>query len=152
MNILFAILIMSAAFVIMEFTAWFTHKFIMHGFLWTLHRDHHRQPKGFLQRNDTFFLIFALPSWLFIMFGMMDHFDYKLWLGLGILFYGTAYFLIHEVLIHQRFKKIRRIIFKNTENKYLKSVLKAHHAHHKHLDKEQGEAFGLLYVPQKYRR
>jgi len=27
----------------MEFVAWFTHKHIMHGFLWNLHKDHHHQ-------------------------------------------------------------------------------------------------------------
>ena len=25
----------------MEFVAWFAHKYIMHGFLWSLHKDHH---------------------------------------------------------------------------------------------------------------
>ena len=27
----------------MEFMAWFTHKYIMHGFLWVLHKDHHKK-------------------------------------------------------------------------------------------------------------
>ena len=146
-----AILIMTATFFVMEFVAWFTHKYIMHGFLWVLHRDHHVQPKGFLQRNDTFFLIFAIPSWLFIMFGMMNGFDIRIWIGFGIMLYGIAYFLFHEVLIHQRLKKLRKFLFRNLENKYLKSVIKAHHAHHKYLDKNPGESYGMLIFSRKYK-
>jgi beta-carotene 3-hydroxylase len=136
----------------MEFVAWFTHKYIMHGFLWNLHEDHHVQTPGFFQKNDSFFLIFAVPSWLFIMFGAMDGFDFKIWIGFGILLYGIAYFLFHEVLIHKRLKKLRKVLFGNVENKYLKAVLKAHHAHHKHITKEDGESFGMLIIHPKYWR
>lgn len=151
MNILIAIVLVVSTFFFMEFVAWFTHKYIMHGFLWVLHRDHHVQPKGFFQRNDTFFLIFAVPSWLFIMFGMMNGFDFRIWIGFGIMLYGIAYFLFHEVLIHQRLKKLRKFLFRNLENPYLKSVLKAHHVHHKYLDKNPGESYGMLIIPKKYR-
>jgi beta-carotene 3-hydroxylase len=54
---------------------------------------------------------------------------------LGIMFYGLCYFMIHDVLIHQRFKW-----FKHT-NKYLIGLRKAHKVHHKHLGKEHGECF-----------
>lgn len=151
MSLLINFSVLVATFLFMEFVAWFAHKYVMHGFLWVLHRDHHVQPKGFIQRNDTFFLIFAIPSWLFIMFGMMNGFDIRVWIGVGILFYGISYFLFHEVLIHQRFKVIRKILFKNLENRYLKSVLKAHHVHHKYLEKNPGECYGLLIVPNKYK-
>ena len=44
----------------MEFIAWATHKYIMHGFLWNLHKDHHQINKDkILENNDAFFLIFA---------------------------------------------------------------------------------------------
>jgi beta-carotene 3-hydroxylase len=56
------ILVTLAAFVAMEAVAWFTHKYIMHGLLWKLHKDHHKKDSyGFFERNDFFFLIFALP-------------------------------------------------------------------------------------------
>jgi beta-carotene 3-hydroxylase len=148
MQIILNILILVATFFFMEFVAWFAHKYIMHGFLWVLHRDHHVQPKGFIQRNDTFFLIFAVPSWLFIMFGMMNGNDFRVWIGFGIMAYGIAYFLFHEVLIHQRFKQIRKLLFKNLENPYLKSVVKSHHIHHKYLDKNPGESYGMLIIPR----
>ena len=38
----FAIVFVST-FLFMEFMAWFSHKYIMHGFLWSLHKDHHNQ-------------------------------------------------------------------------------------------------------------
>ena len=37
----------------MEFMAWFTHKYVMHGFLWNLHFDHH---KPILTFGDTIHL------------------------------------------------------------------------------------------------
>lgn len=152
MIIIFNILIIFATFFFMEFTAWFTHKYIMHGILWKLHKDHHVQTPGLFQKNDSFFLIFAVPSWLFIMFGAMDQFDFKFFIGLGILLYGIAYFLIHEVLIHKRFKKLRKMMFNNAEKSlYLKTLLKAHHMHHKHLEKDNGESFGMLIVSSKYK-
>ena len=43
-------------FLIMEFVAWAVHKYIMHGFLWSLHKDHHVVDKEkFFKRMITFF-------------------------------------------------------------------------------------------------
>ncbi len=139
------ILIVLASFATMEAIAWLAHKFLMHGWLWNLHKDHHTGSKGFFQRNDFFFFIFAIPSWLFMMFGIMAGCDYRMWIGIGIAIYGVAYFLVHEVIIHQRLK-----FFKRTNNPYIIAVRKAHKAHHKHLTKEDGECFGMLLVPFKY--
>ena len=118
----------------------------MHGFLWYLHEDHH-QPKykGLFEKNDAFFVIFALPSATLIILGTTPSLNWVFFVGLGIMFYGAAYFLVHDVLIHQRFKW-----FKNTDSAYLKALRKAHKVHHKHLDKWDGECFGMLIVPKKY--
>ena len=60
-TIMINILYVIGAFLLMEGVAWFTHKFIMHGLLWSLHKDHHKkESKGFLEHNDFFFLIFAI--------------------------------------------------------------------------------------------
>ena len=72
MNWVVYILIVAAAFLLMEFVAWFAHKYVMHGFLWFLHEDHHDGGYHPFQKNDAFFLIFAIPSWLSIMYGLMD--------------------------------------------------------------------------------
>ena len=141
-------IIIFATFLGMEFLAWCTHKFVMHGFLWNLHQDHHLPNKNsFFERNDVFFLIYAIPSWLCIMLGSMFALWWVMYIGFGILAYGIAYFLVHEVFIHQRFKW-----FKNSETVYLKAIRRAHKIHHKHIGKEQGECFGMLIVPWKYIR
>jgi beta-carotene 3-hydroxylase len=64
-----------------------------------------------------------------------------------VLAYGIAYFLVHEVFIHQRFKW-----FRNSDNVYFRAIRRAHKVHHKHMGKEQGECFGMLIVPWKYLR
>ncbi|MGY6561990.1 MAG: hypothetical protein ACXITV_07780 [Luteibaculaceae bacterium] len=134
-----------ATFFFMEFMAWFTHKYVMHGFGWYFHKDHHQTEPGFFEKNDVFFLIFAIPSWLFIMLGMMNGAAWSVSIGAGIAIYGLAYFLVHDIFIHQRFK-----IFTRTDNIYLRAIRKAHKVHHKHLNKEESECFGMLLVPFKY--
>lgn len=129
----------------MEFVAWATHKYLMHGFLWFLHEDHHHVTNHALQKNDAFFLIFAIPSWLCIMLGMMNQNNVSVWIGFGIALYGFVYFLIHEVFIHRRMKWLRDI-----DHPYFIAIRKAHKVHHKHLSKEHGECFGMLIVPLKY--
>lgn len=133
----------------MEFVAWATHKYVMHGLLWSLHSDHHRKDHyGFLERNDAFFLVFAIPSMVLFVVGSLKglHTPY-LWVGLGILIYGILYFIVHEIFIHQRIKWLRK-----TSNPYFLAIRKAHKVHHKHLGKEDGECFGMLVVPFKYYR
>jgi beta-carotene 3-hydroxylase len=137
--------IVVATFFFMEFMAWFTHKYVMHGFLWMLHRDHHEPHNHVFERNDAFFLIFAIPSWLCIMFGMMNGNDFRLYIGIGIAVYGFAYFMVHEVFIHQRLKW-----FKRSDNWYLRAIRKAHKVHHKTLGKEDSESFGMLIVAAKF--
>lgn len=141
-------LIVLAAFLSMECVAWFTHKFVMHGLLWSLHRDHHKKEVyGFFEKNDYFFLIFALPGIAGLFFGMQNGFNFLFWIGLGITLYGFTYFLVHDIFIHQRFKIIR-----NLDTTYFKAIRRAHKMHHKHLSKEHGECFGMLWVPFKYFR
>jgi beta-carotene 3-hydroxylase len=145
MSIGIKILITAISFIAMEFIAWFTHKYIMHGFLWFLHKDHHQPPKNKLfEKNDYFFVIFAAPGITGILIGF-SNFSWSFWVGLGISLYGLAYFLIHDIFIHQRSK-----IFKYSSSKYLQALRRAHKIHHKNLDKENGENFGMLFFPLKY--
>jgi len=117
----------------------------MHGFLWYLHKDHHQKSEGFFEKNDAFFLIFAIPSWLCIMLGLQNKNYIAAAVGFGIALYGLAYFIVHEVIIHQRFKW-----FTKSNNTYIKTIRWAHKMHHKHLDKYEGESFGMLWVAKKY--
>lgn len=146
MKIALWILIFLGTFSFMEFMAWFTHKYIMHGFLWSLHKDHHKKDHdSWFERNDAFFIFYAVVSMSFIMLGAETNFWYGWPLGFGILAYGIAYFTVHDIFIHQRFK-----IFRNANNRYAKGIRRAHKMHHKHLGKEDGECFGMLVVPFKY--
>lgn len=135
-----------ATFLFMEGVAWFTHKYIMHGLLWDLHRDHHKKDHdSFFERNDFFFLIFAIPGIILLAIGLADGFNYKFFIGLGITLYGFSYFFIHDLFIHQRFK-----ILRNTKLPYLIALRRAHKLHHKKQGKERGEYFGMLYIPKKF--
>jgi beta-carotene 3-hydroxylase len=118
----------------------------MHGLLWYLHKDHHQKTDGFFEKNDAFFFIFAIPSFLSILFGTIDKIHWLQATGFGIMAYGIAYFLVHDVIIHQRFKW-----FSRSDNSYVKSIRWAHKMHHKHLNKEDGESFGMLWVAKKYK-
>lgn len=134
------------SFISMEGVAWFTHKYIMHGWLWSLHHDHHyKESESVFEKNDFFFLFFAIPGIIGIFMGITDNFSYLFWIGLGITLYGFAYFFIHDIFIHQRVKFLR-----NSDWVYFKALRKAHKIHHKHLGKEEGECFGMLFVPIKY--
>lgn len=132
-------------YILMEAITWLTHKYVMHGFLWYLHKDHHQPKPGPFEKNDAFFIIFATPSILLFYYGVTPSLNFKFFIGLGILLYGLTYFLVHDVLIHDRFPWLRKV-----KNKYFNGLKRAHRTHHKHLEKEDGECFGMLYVPFKY--
>jgi len=146
MQTFYWILIFVATFVGMEGMAWFTHKYVMHGFLWSLHADHHhKHHKSWWERNDFFFVFYALISIGCFLLWKNGIAWFALPIGAGILAYGIAYFLVHDIFIHQRFK-----LFRNANNWYAKGLRRAHKIHHKHLGKHQGECFGMLFVPLKY--
>jgi beta-carotene 3-hydroxylase len=146
MEILLWIGVFLGTFFFMEFMAWFTHKFIMHGFLWSLHKDHHKKDHdSWWERNDFFFLFYAAVSIGFFLAWKNLDFWYGLPIGLGIFAYGLTYFFVHDIFIHQRFK-----LFRNANNRYAKAIRRAHKMHHKHTGKEKGESFGMLIPPLKY--
>ena len=145
-HIILDILIVLGSFLAMEVVAWLAHKYLMHGLLWGLHADHHhKEHYGFLEHNDAFFLIFATPGITCLAIGIYTPATYALYIGLGITIYGFCYFFVHDIFIHQRIKWLR-----DTKNPYLLGIRRAHKRHHKHLNKEHGECFGMLWVPRKY--
>ncbi|WNH07580.1 sterol desaturase family protein [Thalassobellus suaedae] len=146
MSTLLWILVFLATYCFMEFMAWFTHKYIMHGFLWRLHKDHHKKDHdSWFERNDAFFIFYAIVSITFFLLWKYNDLWIGLPIGIGIFAYGFSYFMVHDIFIHQRFK-----LFRNANNWYAKGVRRAHKMHHKHLGKKDGECFGMLFVPFKY--
>ncbi|NWJ50049.1 MAG: sterol desaturase family protein [Bacteroidetes bacterium] len=142
MDIIDSILLVLAGFIFMEFIAWFTHKYVMHGFLWILHKDHHIRDGRKLELNDWFALFFSVPSILLIYIGSTHSLDYRFWLGIGIMFYGLAYFMFHDIYVHQRIP-----ILKKHTNRYLRATMKAHLDHHK---PNVQSNFGFLLAPLHY--
>ena len=140
------IVVFLLTFFIMEFMAWFSHKFIMHGILWSLHADHHKKDHdSWFERNDAFFIFYAVVSMTFFFLWQNGILFFGLAIGLGIFAYGLTYFLVHDIFIHQRFK-----LFRNANNKYARALRRAHKMHHKHIGKHQGECFGMLLFPFKH--
>lgn len=141
------ILIVIGTFLFMEGVAWFTHKYIMHGFMWTWHRSHHTVHKHFFERNDFFALVFSVPSIVLLAIGFGDEsLSILKYVGFGIMGYGIFYSIFHDIIVHRRIK----IKFK-ARSSYMKRIMNAHYFHHKKHSKEEGEAFGFLYAPEKYK-
>jgi beta-carotene 3-hydroxylase len=62
------------------------------------------------------------------------------WVGLGIMFYGIIYTLIHDGLVHQRyFKYVPR-------GGYAKRLVQAHKLHHATIGKHGGVSFGFVFA------
>ncbi len=148
MDILLFVLVLLASYFFMEFVAWFAHKYVMHGFGWFLHADHHapnpQSREGFFEKNDAFFVIFAVPGMLALILGPVYSLPLVIAAGIGITLYGLTYFLIHDVLFHQRIK------LRIKGNLYFRALRRAHGMHHVHHSSEGGECFGLLVFPLKY--
>jgi beta-carotene 3-hydroxylase len=114
-------------FLIMEGITWLTHKYIMHGFLWYLHEDHHQKGPGFFEKNDAFFCHLCHSQFPLHFIG--HHLSCVL---AGVdrcrrsLCMVAAYFLVHDIIIHQRFK-----LFTRSNNSYVRAIRWAHKMHHK---------------------
>lgn len=146
MEILLWIAVFIGTFLLMEFMAWFTHKYVMHGFLWSLHSDHHKKDHdSWWERNDFFFIFYAAVSIGFFLAWKNQDFWFGLPIGAGIFAYGLTYFFVHDIFIHQRFK-----LFRDANNWYARAIRRAHKMHHKHTGKDKGESFGMLIPPLKY--
>lgn len=132
------------SFIGMEFAAWALHKYVMHGFLWWVHLDHHVLTGKKIQKNDFFAFFFAVPSFLSILAGTYFWNPFFSGIGFGILAYGLVYFTVHEVIIHRRWHFFRG------RHWYFMALIMAHRDHHKVYGKEGAENFGMLWVTPKY--
>lgn len=140
-------LIVISTFLFWEFVAWFTHKYIMHGILWRWHKSHHTVHDHTLERNDLFGLVFSIPSIVLIYYATLVVYDpYLLSVGIGIFCYGAFYLVFHDIIVHQRLKWRPK-----KRSAYLQRMINAHYVHHSRHSKEDGEAFGFLIVPGKYK-
>lgn len=145
-------LLIIGSFLFMEFVAWSNHKYVMHGFLWSWHKDHHVNDhkkmksmdeirvNGF-EQNDLFFLFYALPAIALMITGLSIENYYFVSISVGITVYGFIYFLIHDVMIHERLN-IPFLI--HADGKYIRALKAAHQAHHRGKDIKDFNNYGLL--------
>lgn len=145
MEWLLPLLIVIAAILAMEWVAWASHKYIMHGFGWAWHRDHHEPHDGALEKNDLYALVGAMMSISMFAIGsplvMGDGAWWPgTWIGLGILLYGIIYTLVHDGLVHQRYFRFV------PKRGYAKRLVQAHRLHHATTSKEGGVSFGFILV------
>jgi len=145
MSLLTAIFIMIATVLVMEGVAWSSHRYIMHGFGWGWHRDHHEPHDRFVEKNDLFALFGAGMSISMFAIGSpmirgAAAWAPGTWIGLGILIYGIIYTLIHDGLVHQRwFRWVPK-------RGYAKRLVQAHKLHHATVGKEGGVSFGFVFA------
>ncbi len=145
MEIAVPALIVIATILAMEWVAWASHKFIMHGWGWGWHRDHHEPHDNMLEKNDLYGLVGAVMSIaMFALGSEMVLGDAAWWpatfIGLGILGYGIIYTLVHDGLVHQRY--FRWV----PKRGYAKRLVQAHKLHHATIGKEGGVSFGFIFA------
>ena len=137
MSVAEIVLTVAGAVVFMEGFAWWAHRYVMHGWGWGWHRDHHEPHDNMLEKNDLFAVVFG--SIVIVMF-IVGYFvsDFLWWFALGITVYGLIYTFIHDGLVHQRY-------FKWVPKRgYAKRLVQAHKLHHATIGKEGGVSFGFL--------
>ena len=145
MAMLLPLSVVVATILAMEAVAWASHKYIMHGFGWAWHRDHHEPHGKTLERNDLFGLVGAAMSISMFALGSpavmgSDAWPPATWLGIGILAYGLIYTLVHDGLVHKRyFRWVPR-------GGYAKRIVQAHKLHHATIGKEGGVSFGFVFA------
>ncbi len=127
---------------IMEIVAIVSHKWVMHGFLWSLHRSHHEPRTGMFEKNDWFAVMGAVPSIILLVIGTGWDLPLITAIGAGITAYGAIYFGFHDVLVHRRAKHGW-----NPQQRYLKRIVQAHRLHHVVESKHDTVSYGFLYAP-----
>jgi beta-carotene 3-hydroxylase len=145
MDWLYPVLIVLATALAMEWVAWASHKYIMHGPSWAWHRDHHEPHDGIFEKNDRFALVGAAVSIAMFAIGSSLVLGASAWwpgtwIGLGVLVYGIVYTLVHDGLVHQRwFRLVPR-------RGYARRLVQAHKLHHATRSKEGGVSFGFVFA------
>ena len=148
LTIVLCAFIVIGTFLLWEFIAWFTHKYIMHGFLWSWHKSHHTAHDHTFERNDLFALVFSTPCIGLLYYATIVNYNsYLIAVGIGIFCYGMFYLIFHDVIVHQRIKWRPA-----KKSKYLKRIINAHYIHHSKHTRTGGEAFGFLLATKKYEK
>ena len=130
-----------AALVGMEGVAWSTHRWVMHGPLWCLHRSHHEPRAGRFELNDLFALVFASLAIALFWNGFRPGWPGQVawWAGAGVTTYGALYALVHDGLVHRRWPMPPL-----GRRGYLRRLVQAHRVHHAVNSRDGAVSFGFL--------
>lgn len=122
-------------FVAMEPVTYVVHRFVMHGWLWSLHASHHAQRPDRWERNDWFPVMFASLVMIAMAIGFnVGGADVIVPVAVGTTVYGLAYACVHDLYTHRRFG-----VF-HTRVAWLEPLARAHRAHHQF----SAEPYGML--------
>ena len=151
------VLLLMISYFFMELVAWSNHKYVMHGFLWKWHKDHHQRDHqntlplktedNRFEKNDLFFLVYAIPAILLMIVGFTIDSYSLVFISLGISLSGFTYFVIHDVIIH---KRLHIPFLEKPSNNFIKAIIKAHTAHHWPKNKNDFHNYGLLIFPFRF--
>jgi beta-carotene 3-hydroxylase len=144
MTIWSGFLIFFATVAFMEGVAYVSHRWVMHGFGWFLHKSHHEARTGFWELNDWYFVFYATPSIALLIAGTSGFWEsWAIWMGAGIAAYGAIYLGFHDIIVHKRWDSgyVARW-------SYMKRIVQAHRIHHIVETKDGTVSFGFLIAPK----
>ncbi len=130
------------ALAFMEGVAYVAHRWVMHGFLWSLHKSHHEPRQGRFEKNDWFAVMGAVPAIALILWGSLNGFNAAWWIGMGITGYGAIYAGFHDIIVHRRLAHSW-----NPQGRYLKRIVQAHRLHHVVETRDGTVSFGFIWAP-----
>lgn len=145
-RIVLGIVAFAGAAVAMEFVARFLHRYVMHGSGWCLHYDHHNHNGRIFQKNDLYFLIFAVLATALVVTGFETGWYEVAAAGFGVGLYGIGYVVFHDIMFHGR---IRGLKFK-PRHPYLRRIINAHRVHHATVTRGGAVSFSFLWAPRFY--
>ena len=129
------VLIAIGALLIMEPVTALIHRYVFHGFGMGWHRSHHEPPRGLLEANDLFPVVFSALTIIVLSVGVyVGAGDVLVPIGIGVTAYGFSYLIVHDVVIHRRIKGLP------IPDRLGRRLRAAHNAHHLFA----GAPFGFL--------
>ena len=131
----------------MEWVAWASHKYIMHGWGWGWHRDHHEPHDNMLEKNDLYGIVGAVMSISMfavgspLVHGARSAWEPATWIGLR-----HHCFTVSSIPRSMTASCIN-VTFKYVPKRgYAKRLVQAHKLHHATIGKKGGVSFGFVFA------
>ena len=135
-------LVVIAVFLLMEVTAWASHRWVMHGWGWGWHRSHHEPRSGLFEKNDLYAVVGSVVGFGLFLIAWLSHSWILYAIASGVTLYGLAYEIFHDGLVHQRWP-FRWV----PKSGYLRRLIQAHRLHHAVMTRGGAVSFGFLIPP-----